>query len=150
MIRPSISTDITDLARNMRWHDRLEVDALSGLTPEQALAIGFFHSDLCMTGVGADGEVVAMFGVVPLPEQGVGSVWLLSTNAIGKHARALLEHGPTWLMHQHVKYTRLTNMVTADNALHIRLLKRLGFTFGEPIDNFGPCGVRAIPFERTP
>lgn len=149
MIRPSVAADVIELASTMRDADRHEVEALVGLDPMAALTLGFFHSDLCMTGEDEEGRVGAMWGVVPTGIRGYGSIWLLSSPVIEDNVREFISVAKPWLQNQLTTYDHLSNMVTEDNTLHRRLIKFLGFTFGDPIDNFGPGKVRAIPFSRS-
>lgn len=148
MIRPATPQDALELAPKMRAMDRYEVEAIAGLDPLAALALGLFHSDPCWAGVDAEGRVVAMWGIVPLVPNSHGSIWLLSSDMVGDHVREIVKSAGKWLDEQQKKYPLLTNVVSADNRVHQRLLRYLGFTLLEPIDNFGPSKVRVIPFER--
>jgi hypothetical protein len=148
MIRKSVTADVVELSGTMREADRHEVEALAGMDPMAALTLGFFHSELCMTGLDEEGRVGAMWGIVPT-EGGHGSIWLLSSPVIEQNVREYLTAAKPWLEHQLTRYVSLSNMVTDSNTVHKRLLKFLGFTFGTPIDNFGPGKVRAIPFIRS-
>jgi hypothetical protein len=128
--------------------DRFEVEAIAGLDPLAALSVGLFHSDPCLAGVDADGQVVAMWGIVPVVPNSHGSIWLLSSDMVGRHVREIVKSAGKWLDEQQKRYQVLSNVVSADNLVHQRLLRHLGFTFLEPINNFGPGKVRVIPFER--
>ena len=148
MIRKANASDIMKLAENMREADKQEVEALTGLDPLAALSLGLFHSDVCWAGYGDDGEIVGIWGITPVVPNAVGSVWLLSTDAIKGYGRELIRDGSKWLDEQNALYPVLTNVVTESNDVHIRLIKHLGFEFKEPIDNYGAAGVRVLPFER--
>ena len=52
-----------------------------------------------------------------------------------------------WLDEHGAPYPVLTNFVTESNDAHLRLIKYLGFTLGDPVTIPG-TNVRAIPFER--
>lgn len=144
MIRPTIASDLVDLAPRLRDADLLEIEALAGLGPLEALSVGLFHSTSCMTGVGEGGSIVAIFGVAPL-KHGVGSVWLLTAPEVVEYRREILTTGRKWLDEQNALYPVLTNWVTESNDVHLRLIKHLGFKLGETI-TIGT--VRAIHFER--
>lgn len=148
MIRPTVPQDLVDFVPMMREDDRLEVEAITGLDPLSSLAIGLFHSDACMTGFAVDGSLAGIMGVVPIVPRQIGSIWFLSTEAVVKHRRQLLTEARVWLDEQQALYPVLTNVVSVRNEVHKRLLKHLGFTFLEPIDNYGAGRIRVIPFER--
>lgn len=147
MIRPSIPEDAVALAGRLREADKREVEALSGSDPLAALTMGYMHSELCMTGLNEKRDVVVMYGVVPFRDDPkVGAIWLLSADDIRSSVREFVANAKPWLAEQLKKYRVLTNIVTADNDLHIRMIKYMGFTFGEPLNNYGAGNVRAVPF----
>lgn len=148
MIRSATAEDILKFAPTMREEDVEEVKAVAGLDPLACLTLGMFHSDSCVVGVSPEGDIVGVFGVVPVIPDKVGSVWFLSSPAITQNARHVLAEGRAWLDGQNARYPVLTNVVSESNVTHIRLIKHLGFTFGEPIDNYGAGRIRVIPFER--
>ncbi|MGH0000107.1 phage protein Gp13 family protein [Pseudovibrio ascidiaceicola] len=150
MIRPATAEDILDFAPKMREADKEEVEAIIGLDPLAALSIGLFQSDQCCIGINPEGEVVGVFGVVPIVPNQIGSVWFLSSDAITRSARHVVREAREWLDEQNATYPILTNVVTDANTVHKRLLRSLGFTFGTPIENYGTGRVRVIPFERYP
>lgn len=148
MIRPATVQDVMDLAPRISASDRFEIMALAGMKPDEALALGFFHSEKCMTGISPDGEVVAMLGVVPIVPRKEGSVWMLCAEDMGHSPRQIVRIASTWIAEQQERFEVLSNVVSEQNTRHRRLLKALGFTFLEPQDNVGPGKIRAIPFER--
>lgn len=148
MIRPTIASDILDLAPRLREADVEEVHALAGVDPLAALAVGLFQSSSCMTGVGRDGSIVGVFGVVPLPD-GDASVWFLSSPEIVQNTREIIVEGRKWLDEQNALYPVLKNVCSKSNVVHLRLIRCLGFTFLEPMEDVGPGGITVIPFERT-
>jgi hypothetical protein len=148
MIRATTLDDLPKLARNMSKEDVTEVREVAGYTPMEALALGYMHSNPCVTGIDADGNVVCMFGVTPYGD-GTGAIWLLSTDAIKEHALELIREGRKWLAEQAGRYSKLMNVVHAEHITHIRLIKAMGFTLLEPIDDYMGRGVRVVPFERT-
>lgn len=145
MIRVSIAGDVSDLAPRLREEDKREIEVLTGLSPLEALSVGLFQSDVCITAV-KGGKVIAMAGVAPVNKR-TGSVWLLTSPEIVDHKRELVVFGRKWLDEQHKLHRDLSNYVTASNELHIRLIRHLGFTFGEPFVLPG-SGEKIIPFIR--
>lgn len=145
-LRETVPQDILEFAPNMREADKQEVRSLSGLDPLAVLSTGLFHSKPCMTGVDEQGEIVLICGVVP--NGGVGSIWMLSTDAITQNKRELIREGRRWVDEQSALYRVLTNVVDERNVVHQRLIKHMGFKFGDPINNVGVEGIRVLPFER--
>jgi ribosomal protein S18 acetylase RimI-like enzyme len=137
-----------DLSPKVSASDLFEIEALGGLKPEEALALGFFHSQECMAGISPNGDVVTLFGVVPLVPRKHGSIWMLCAEDMGHSPRYIVRLAQKWVDEQQEQYELLSNTVSEQNTRHRRLLKALGFTFLEPIDNYGPGQIRVIPFER--
>lgn len=145
MITPSTGADVVELAGKLSELDIWELETLSKMTPIEALSVGLFTADECLTGRDANGDVVCMFGVNKV-EEGVGGVWLLSSPGLSTCVRELVETGRAWLDRMNETYPKLVNVVTAKNTVHIRLIKALGFTLGSPIEN---PNATIIPFERN-
>lgn len=128
--RPSTIHDARYVADNMRAEDAAELQACSGIPPDEAMLLGFFHSKPCMTMVGRDGRIMGMWGVTP--EGTAGRIWMLGTEKMSnmrqdkrvflRKARAQLE-----LLFNH--YPVLFNWVDARNVVHVRWLQHMGFTF---------------------
>lgn len=149
MIRPSTIADVAELAETMREEDKREIAQMSGLDPLAVLMLGFLHSDECLSACTPSGELVAMLGVVPLVPNLIGSVWLLSAPLLASHKKELLREGRPVLDHLLRRYRLAHNVVAADNHVHQRLIKHMGFRFMEPIENYGVGQIRVIPFERS-
>lgn len=146
MIRMSTTADAFDLAPRLREEDKREIEVLTGLGPLEALAYGRYHSDICYTAL-KNGKVVGMAGVVRLDEH-TGSVWFLSSHEVTKYPRELLQESKRFLGELQGRYRTLTNYVTANNKLHLRLIRHLGFEIGEPLVLPG-SGERIVKFERN-
>lgn len=75
-----------------------------------------------------DGRPEAMFGISPINAlEGRGTVWFLGTDVVARCASALILIGPDAIAGMHRRFRRLENMVSADNAQAIRMLRRWGF-----------------------
>lgn len=140
MIRPTTHTDVLELCDTVRPEDVKEVLELSGLSVREALAYGYMAGDEVVTGMVGD-RVACIFGVVGT------SVWLLSSPQIAKAKRELITEGRRWLAEMVSKHGKLTNAIAADNEVHLRLARHLGFTFKQPITT-GPLRTLAVPIER--
>jgi len=114
----------------MRDADIVECRAL-GQSPKQALREGLIASTFCLTAL-VDGWPEAMFGlVVTNALAGEGTPWMLGTEAIYDHPRAMLRWGPRFVAAMLDSTPALSNLVSADNARAIRFLQRMGFHTGE-------------------
>ena len=64
IVRPSILTDVSVVAENMRKEDVDEVRAQTGACPKGGLLYAYFMSKPCLTVVSRHGHLMAMGGVV--------------------------------------------------------------------------------------
>ena len=139
-IRPAMVEDA--LALVLRQADREEVKALTGRDPREALVESVERSAAAWAGL-ANGELVCLFGVVPVSLVGVtGIPWLLGSDAVTRYGRPFLRRNRTYLREMLREFPVLRNVVDARNTVSIRWLEWLGFTFGAP----QPMGVRGLPF----
>ncbi|WP_428659501.1 hypothetical protein [Reyranella sp.] len=139
-IRPATVADARMLV--LRAADREEVEALTGRDPREALVASVERSASAWAGR-ADGELVCLFGVVPMSLVGVvGVPWLLGSDAVARYGRPFLRRNRVYLREMLRVFPVLRNVVDARNAVSIRWLRWLGFTLGTP----QPMGVRGLPF----
>lgn len=132
------------VAVHMRAADAREVSLSHGHTPLQAIDKAYAISRICAIAT-IDCVPAAAFGlVVGDPLSGIGSPWLLGTDAIFTQPRAMLKWGRVGVGIMHVHCDRLENYVAADNERSIVWLKHLGFHFDEP----APYGVGRAMFRK--
>ena len=85
-IRPATAGDAVTLV--LRAADREEVEALTGRDPRAVLVESVERSASAWAGV-ANGELVCLFGVVPMTLAGVTGVpWLLGSDAVARYGAA--------------------------------------------------------------
>jgi len=133
------------IATRMREADVVECRAM-GHSPKQALRDGLVASTLCLTAL-VDGRPEAMFGlVVNSALAGEGAPWMLGTEAIYDHPRAMLRWGPRFVAAMLDSTPALSNLVSVDNARAIRFLRRLGFSIGE--DSMMFANTEFVTFSR--
>lgn len=138
--RLATSHDVKLLAPNLRQEDKDEIDAASGETPEQALAIGL-KSGRCWAC--DDGEPVAMFGVTPWPhELSTGYPWMLASDRLFTHKIRLLRESRAWVARLADGFDRLVTFSDARNTVHHEWLTWCGFERGRVT----PYGVQRLPF----
>lgn len=92
-----------------------------------------------------DDKPEAMFGVVPLSlVESHGTPWFLGTEAIYDQGRSMLTKGRDVMAHMRRTFSRLENVVAADNARAIRMLRAWGFEVGDSQEVHG--GVAFVRF----
>lgn len=129
----------------MREWDVAECAAF-GHTPKQALRGALAASTIAFTAF-AEGRAEAMFGLVVTNALcGQGSPWMLGTEAIYAHPRAMIGMGPRWVRTMAAMAPCLSGQVAAANLRAIRLLRAWGFTVGEVPSARG--SVLFVPFEK--
>lgn len=140
---PAKLTHVGPIATQMRAIDRLEAEAM-GRTPKDALRMGLrasLHAITAMEGR----NPVAMMGVVSTSLiSGQGLVWLLGTDRMFAHGRALLTLGPPVIAEWHRTFPVMENVVATCNHRAIRLLARWGAIVGGEVRTMR--GVQFIPF----
>lgn len=138
---PASVRHIGPIARNMRHMDRIECEAL-GHSPKEALRACLRRSLWTLTAM-KDGVPHAMFGVAPVSAvEGIGIPFFLGTDTVYGHGRDLLSRGPAVIGLMRESFPVLENVVAAENARAIRLLKHWGFSFGATLE------VGGVPFIR--
>ncbi|TPI67597.1 hypothetical protein FJ420_01945 [Mesorhizobium sp. B3-1-3] len=144
-IRRAKEADAVFLAPRLRAADRDEIQAALGMTPEAALPL-FTNGNYVWAGVEPNGEPFGLFGIDPVNgNPHLGIVWMVSTPAILKYRRDLLTMTPKWLKRLHRVRPLLGNHIDARNTLHIRWLRRMGFSFLRTHEEFG---VEKRPFHE--
>lgn len=145
---PAHFLHINRVANKMREIDRAECEAF-GNSPKQALRAALMRSEKAWTVLEHE-QPIAMFGVVvqsALTREAVP--WLLGTDAVYRHGRALLMWGPPLVEWLHSDSTyRLSNLVSSRNSRAIRLLERWGFTVHHEEQEIG--GELFRVFEKEP
>jgi hypothetical protein len=94
-----------------------------------------------------DNRPVVMFGVVPLGD-GIGSIWLLGTDAITNEIPvAFLRWTKRLLPVLTEPFTLVCNAVDKRNVVHVKWLRWLGFTFIREV-RLGPSDLPFYEFAR--
>lgn len=131
-IRPATLGDADWLAPRLRQRDLDEARAAGGADVEATLYDAITRSgDLCWT-VEAKRP---LFVVGCAPAEGIpglGSPWLLATDAVARYPAALTRVSRQCLAQMLAAYSALYNYVDVRNVDSVRWLELLGFTVGEP------------------
>ncbi|MBU1046963.1 DUF2833 domain-containing protein [Patescibacteria group bacterium] len=136
-VREATAKDAFELAPKLRQDDLDEIAAASGREPLNTLLEGIAHSAVPAAVIGDKGEVVALFGVVPTPLAGVGAIWLLGSDGLWTYRWQFLRESRQWIEDLQEAWPILWNFVYAENELHIKWLKWLGFNFTKLHDKWG-------------
>ncbi len=143
-IRDVEEGDIAVLVRNMRDHDKQEVNAATHMGLRNAVQTSVIMSTYSKTGLVND-ELVCMWGVCPISLlSGSGSPWMLGTDLITEKQRIFLRRSKPWLDDIRKDYRYLENFVDARNVMSIKWLKWLGFE----MDEAEPYGIHGEPFHK--
>ena len=122
--RPTTKADITELIQNIRKEDREEIEGLGHSV--LALHLSFDLSNHLTTMVAPDGSIAGICGVHE-PGDRVGEIWMICTPVIERNPIALIKGAKWWIPQVSQNYDYLYNIVSKDNLVHRRLLKKLGF-----------------------
>lgn len=149
VVRDAISADAVLLAPRLRAADRAEIAARSGESAQVALVRCAAESIRCYSAVEAGGSVLAMFGVIPDPDDPrAGLVWMLAAEALAaRHRWQVARSGRHWVEVLGRGFDRLWNHADARNTLHLRYLEHCRFTLG-PTVALGPEQRPFVSFER--
>ena len=133
--------DIKYLAPRLRQEDKQEILAGSGLTPYEALLIGFKNSVIVFTIFNPKNKPVGIFGINNCGND-IGVIWLLATKDLAKIQIAFLKQCREVVKFLNTKYKILWNFVDCRNQLHIKWLRWCGFKFIRKLNR----GVLQKPF----
>jgi hypothetical protein len=145
MIRviPAKLLHVGPIATRMREADIAECRAL-GHSPKEALRGSLRGSVDALTAF-VDGRPEAMMGLYPENIlEGRGRPWMLGTEAIYQHPRALLALGPKIIGIWRDSTPVLVNLVWRENVRAIRMLQRWGFEIGTEVTQMG--GLAFVEF----
>lgn len=146
--REAVPSDCAPIGAALREADTRELEASLGFAGEEAVLFSLAHSDCSYTVADQDGPFM-IFGLVDSDQEGVGIVWLLSTDKINDYPRTFLKFSLKWVDWCNERYPVLTNIVDLRNTLHIRWLRWLGCEFPAQ-HKVGPDETLFVQFVRTP
>lgn len=135
--------DATVMAAQIRECDYEELLAMSGpdveSTLRQAVRMPGEHY-VCH----ADGDLLALYGVVETQIPGVGIPWMVGTDHLDRYPLALIKRARKHVAAWRAKYSLLINYVDARNTPSLVFLRALGFEINRAV----PCGARGLPFHQ--
>ena len=144
-IRDADECDCAWVAKHMRKADITEVFRASGWGPLEALDHALEVSARCMSLV-VDDAAIAIFGISSSTvgrfghEGEYGAIWMLGTDQLVKKQKIMMQLAKPLIVVLSEGYVAIGNYVDSENTVHIAWLKRMGFSFIDVVDNFGPTG----------
>ena len=149
--RKSTPNDIVEVAANMRQEDIEEIYAYSGSNPKSSLIYCYFASQPCMTMVGRKGNIMGMYGVIPI-RKNIGKIWMLGHRTMTtdyKDIRAFLRNSPIELDKFKMNYPILFNYVDARNRTHVKWINYMGVSLIKEDATFGYEGRLFYEFAKV-
>lgn len=128
-IREALMEDASSIAPHLRDADKNEITAMSGGKHEQAILYSILSSEahtVCLP----DGTPICIFGVGD-DTMGGGIPWMIGTDEMIKHRKALIKDARKWIEHKLVEFPVLWNYVDSRNKAHINWLQHMGFAVSE-------------------
>lgn len=127
--RPATEEDLPSILNlQLCEADVAEIKALTGSDPQQTLRDSVKVTPEPWV-VYMDGQLVAVYGVAPVPEQTFGMPWFLSTGDMKLFTREFLKGSKAALQRLHSEYEALSNVVDSRHTAALRWLIWLGFEF---------------------
>lgn len=138
-IHPATLEAAYEVASQLRPEDARECIEGHGVLPTQALPLAILQCPTEAFYV-PDGRIAGLVGIYDN-----GLIWMLCTKAVEDFPILFFKEAKQFIESR--KEPRLFNVADKRNALHLKLLKKLGFTFtGEVLH--GPNQLPFIQFER--
>lgn len=125
--------DARRIAPLLRNHDRIEIEAASGTTPEAALAFSMLAPGDTVFAETREGDPIMIAGVCRSHPH-AATIWMVGTPLLERYALQSVRVGLRLIERWHETFPVLWNMAWEDNDLHVRWLKLLGFTFLRRLD----------------
>lgn len=147
LIRPGRLQDAVALAGRLRRADALEALLATGDGEFDVLTSSVALSNECWAAEDG-GKVIAVGGVTFDYERNLGYPWLMGSDEMLKYPVTLVKVGREAVARWAPRCRTLMNYVHAENEVHIRWLKRIGFTMGQTIPEFGEGKAPFIHFYR--
>lgn len=149
-LKPSaVFEAISYLSKNLRKSDVEEIEASSGMNPEDALKESIAASTHCWLVFDRESNPAAIFGAAPYPLQGVGVVWMVGTDKVQTEAFGIARRTRPYVELMLQDYPMLWNYIDARNTVSKRWLKWAGFRLLRDHPEHGPKGLLFQTFART-
>jgi hypothetical protein len=128
-IREALMEDASTIAPHLRDADKNEITASSGPNHVTAILYSILSSDawtVCLP----DGTPICIYGVGD-DTVGGGIPWMIGTDEMIKHRKALIRDARKWIDTKHDEFPVLHNYVDGRNTSHIKWLHHMGFAVSD-------------------
>ena len=134
--------EVRYIAEHLRTADRQELETASGVSAEEARSRAWGLSQNRWVAL-VDDLPAFVFGVVNDPARGLaGVIWMVCTDRIARAPRGVLRTSQECLDEIAKHFDLLHNQADCRNTLHLRWIKKLGFTLDDIVQ------VNGLPFQR--
>lgn len=147
MMRQARTSDLEDVAKNLRPTDLGDLAATSPISPAD-LVLSASSRSAAVFAFEFDGETVAVGGTRDLADDAAAAIWLLGTPGLDRAFRqgALRLCGP-WLRVMAGPRSRVCNVVPIANTRTMRWLHQLGFRAVAYFPNYRGLGHQCALME---
>lgn len=142
--RTPTAEDIEFVAAHMREADRRELKRWTGCDERWGLINSIKQSEVCFSGVFADGKVACIFGSTRINlMEATAVIWSLSTDEVDRHRLAFYagsKAGVDLICRSLPDVAEFSNFVDLDYVEAVRWIERLGGDFALNAICEGRCG----------
>lgn len=129
VLRDATREDARRIAPLLREKDVREIEVVSGRDPEASLLSAFdMPGEIVFAETTADRSPILIAGVHQT-HPNVGAIWMLGTPLLESYALGSVRESLRMIAVWHLDYPLLWNRALESNALHVRWLRLLGFSF---------------------
>lgn len=148
VIREGTVADALSLSSRLRIADLREIILTAGPDVERTLVASVECSVECWAAE-EHGVVIALGGLsMASSDVPIGIPWLLGSDEVLKYPIRLVKEGRLAVARWESLCEVLTNMVHRDNRVHIEWLKKIGFSLGPTVPEWGEGKAPFIQFYR--
>lgn len=137
-IRPARDEDVRAIVPRLRVIDALEATVFSGRSQGEIaqVLIDEIAASLWSKSVFVGGDLKAIFGVTPAQSAGgdVGRPFMMTVRGVEACTRQVVAYSRDYVERMHLSFSRLENVIAADNTVAIGWLKWCGFHFADPFE----------------
>lgn len=148
IIREATEADCHYLFPRLRKGDLKEIALSSGDTTVGVLLRAVASSEEAWVAMGDSGVPFGVYGVTRV--ETLGCPWMVATPDVYGFSKELVRDGRAWVQSILPCYNMLFNFVHADNTPSIAWLRKLGFTIGELIPEYGVGKAPFYFFHQSP
>lgn len=124
--------DIQYINDNIRFGDRIELNAMGHTNLYTAIKIGSSSKDMNFIAFNAIGIPLCVFGLTTIGSENGRLIWCIGSNDLDKYSREFILYSKQIIGKWLETHDLLYNYVSVKNIKSIRWLASVGAAFGEP------------------